>query len=106
MATPSRAGPPTCPPARTLAVAGGAPTSVVGIGGVGNNIWESNARSTGDALRYTVLGGTNGTYTSPIPCSGATIIAVAAPNTGLGNDGWDSLVSVFYNQLALDVRER
>lgn len=93
------------PAGQKLTAVGGSPTSVKGVAGVtGTNIWENNVNTSGDGLRYTGAGGTNATYTSPIPCSGATIIAVAAPSAIQTSVAWNSLVSVFYNQLALDIR--
>lgn len=98
------------PAGKTLTVQGGAPTSVIGVGGSGptpgngTNIWESNLRASGDGYRYPGGVGTGGEYLSSIPCSGATIIAVAAPATGQAADGWNSIVDVFYDRLTLGIR--
>ncbi|MGN6644593.1 MAG: hypothetical protein ACTHKU_16510, partial [Verrucomicrobiota bacterium] len=79
----------------------GSPTSTL----VGTNIWESNNSGTFDGYRYPGGSGGGGEYLAPIPCSGATIIAVAAPNTLYSTaDGWNSIVDVFYDQLVLGIR--
>ena len=44
-----------------------------------------------------------GTITSPIPCTGATIVTVAKP-TRMGTDpGWTSIVDFFYDRLVLGI---
>ena len=69
------------PAGKTLTMYG-APTSVVGVGGVGTAIWESNSRTTFDGYRYPGGTGNAGEYLAPVPCSGASIVVVAAPITG------------------------
>jgi len=45
-----------------------------------------------------------GNYPAPIPCEGATIVAVARPvRNGVGA-GWVSIVDVFYDRLVLGIR--
>ncbi len=50
-------------------------------------------------------GFTVGTYAEPIPCHGATVVAVARPMRKGSQAGWVSLVDVFYDRLVLGVRD-
>ena len=43
-------------------------------------------------------------YTEPIACNGASIVAVARPIRMAGGSGWFSIVDVFYDRLILGVR--
>ncbi len=43
-------------------------------------------------------------YTEPIACNGASIVAVARPIRMPGGSGWFSIVDVFYDRLILGVR--
>jgi len=101
------------PAGQAFASQGGSPNlpiSETGIaGGNGTNIWEYNyglgnsGQTTGNGFRYTGAGGTHATYTTPIPCSGATIVAVVSPESAGGGDAWDAICSVFYNRLSLNL---
>jgi sialate O-acetylesterase len=44
------------------------------------------------------------TYSEPITCKGASIIAVARPIRNQGGSGWFSIVDVFYDRLTLGIR--
>ncbi len=44
-----------------------------------------------------------GAYSSPIPCSGASIVVVAKPVRNGINSGFDCVVDAFYNQLSIGV---
>ena len=96
---------PTYVPAnKTLSVIG-TPTSTTIAGPTTTNVWESNLRSTADGYRYPGGSGAGGEYLAPIPCSGATIVAVAIPRIDFASgDAWTSLVDVFYDRLTLGVR--
>ena len=60
-----------------------------------NNVkWEKNLRANNDG--YNV-----GTYVSPIPCSGATIVVAVKPVSNVTSDPWNSIVDCFYNNLGL-----
>ena len=43
-------------------------------------------------------------YSDPIPCQGASIVAVARPVRNAGGSGWVSIVDVFYDRLVLGIR--
>jgi hypothetical protein len=101
----SATGPwPTYIPAGKTLTVYGAPTSAVGVGGVGTAIWESNARATSDGYRFPGGTGNGGEYLGSIPCSGASIVVAAAPSTGGAADAWNSIVDVFYDRLTLGIR--
>ncbi|HEU5070815.1 MAG TPA: hypothetical protein VFV96_10455, partial [Verrucomicrobiae bacterium] len=92
-------------PANKTLVTIGSPTSTLINGPVATNIWENNNSGTSDGYRYPGGAGGGGEYLSPIPCAGATIVAVAAPNTTYSDTGpWTSIVDVFYDQLVLGIR--
>ncbi|HEU5072012.1 MAG TPA: sialate O-acetylesterase [Verrucomicrobiae bacterium] len=44
-----------------------------------------------------------GAYSSPLPCSGASIVVVAKPTRNGIAGGWGSVVDAFYNQLSLGI---
>lgn len=44
-----------------------------------------------------------GAYSSPIPCSGASIVVVAKPVRNGISGGWGCVVDAFYNQLSLGI---
>jgi hypothetical protein len=95
---------PTYVPAGKTLITNGVPTSVVGVGGVGTAVWESNARATGDGYRFPGGTGSDGEYLTSIPCSGASIVVAAAPSSGGAADAWNSIVDVFYDRLTLGIR--
>ena len=43
-------------------------------------------------------------YTEPIACNGASIVAVARPIRMAGGSGWFSIVDIFYDRLILGIR--
>jgi sialate O-acetylesterase len=45
-----------------------------------------------------------GTYSSPIPCTGASIVVVAKPIRNGASSGWTSIVDVFYDRLVLGIK--
>lgn len=45
-----------------------------------------------------------GTYPSPVPCEGASIVVVAKPTRNGAGAGWTSIVDLFYDRLVLGVR--
>ena len=62
----------------------------------GGQQFERNAYASGDGWLF-------GHYNSPIPCAGATIVAVVSP-TRNADSWWSSVVNLFYNDLMLNVR--
>ena len=59
--------------------------------------WDNNLYASGNGYRFAQ-------YANPIPCTGATIIAVVKPTrNGIGTS-WTSVVDIFYDRLVLGVR--
>jgi hypothetical protein len=84
------------PSGQSLTVLAGSPFGEL----VGSTMWERNVSAPMyDAFQL------GGSYASPIPCDGATIILAAAPvsDPGSGNP-WTSIVDVFYDRLVLGIR--
>ena len=71
----------------------GSPT-VEAIGGVN---WEHNICTEYDGFR-------RGSYSSPIACSGASIVVAVKPARNTTSASWTSVVDIFYNRLVLGVR--
>ena len=65
----------------------GTPTATT----VGSVKWEQNRYADGDGLLA-------GSYTSAIPCTGATAVAVVIPIRSSDSGNWRSIVDVFYNR--------
>jgi hypothetical protein len=59
--------------------------------------WVKNSFNDGDGFRQ-------GTYSSPIPINGATIIVVAKPLRNTTSTSWTSIVDLFYDRLTLGIR--
>ena len=49
-------------------------------------------------------GFTGGHYNNPIPCSGATIVAIARPVRNGYSSAWTSIVDLFYDRLVLGIK--
>ncbi|MCX6344460.1 MAG: PA14 domain-containing protein [Armatimonadetes bacterium] len=78
------------PSGQTLAIIGSpAVESIMG------RKWEKNLYTDGDGFRF---GGSNST---PIACSGASIVLVTKPTRSADSGNWRSIVDIFYDRLVL-----
>lgn len=64
--------------------------------------WEENLYADGDGFRFTP--DTGAEFTSPITCSGATIVVAVKPARNSTGTSWNSLVDCFYNNLVVGIR--
>ena len=87
---------------------GGAVPTAQEFGGVN---WEQNYYNSANGSGFrledpSVVNDNNkGEYTSPIPLgTGATVVLATKPKRTGTSDAWDTIVDVFFNQLALGVR--
>jgi len=61
--------------------------------------WDNNLYASGNGYRF------NSTpYTDPIPCTGATIVAVVKPTENAIGTSWTSVVDIFYDRLVFGVK--
>jgi len=65
---------------------------------VGNRKWELNTNSNDN-----MMGLLQGTYSAPIPCSGASIVAAVIPHRNGIHDAFNSIVSLFYDRLVVGI---
>ncbi|MCX6876832.1 MAG: MBG domain-containing protein [Verrucomicrobia bacterium] len=59
--------------------------------------WEKNIYADNDAFRF------GSTYSTAIPCTGASIVLAAKPTRSADSGNWRSLVDIFYDRLVLGI---
>lgn len=65
---------------------------------VDGKTYASNLYEDGDGFRF------GNSYSSPVSCHGATIVAVVRPIRNGASTGWTSIVDVFYDRLVLGIQ--